>query len=373
MHAHRSEDLKTRVVNAAEEALARQQYVSAIDVLTGTRLLQPTHVESWRKGRIDYLEGAIQANLKKISQAMAYFREWAVAKGLKPSETRYVRATRGETIDLRFSVSGDPGIEKNYRTHYLSPALSERKQQQLTEKLSNPEKPVVFEIVRDSACSECGAELTQGSFLIKDAEQALCLPCARLGDLEFLPSGDTALTRRSVRYSQRSAVVVRFSRSRGCYERQGVLVEPAALERAEQECVEDAGQRAKARAAGAVRRQQDDRELVARMTAEILRLFPGCPQGEATAIASHTAARNSGRVGRTEAGRNLDESALTAAVIARIRHRFTDYDELLLAAVDRPVARQRVAERVHDVLEDWRGSGQDLPESGTDALDAGRL
>ena len=350
----RHEELRKRVVRAAEAALSHHQYVSAIDVLTGTQLLAPTHVESWRKGRMDFLERAIQANLKKISQSMAIFREWAVEKGLKPSETRYVRRTRAGTVDLQFSTSGDPVIEKNYRTHYVSPDLSERKQERLAQKLSRPEPPVVFEILRDSACSECGAELAQGSFLVMEAEQPLCLPCARFDNLEYLPAGDAALTRRSVRYSERSAVVVRFSRSRGRYERQGVLVEKTALEKAEQECSEDAGERATARAAGAAKRRKQDRELIARMTVEIGKLFPRCPPREAAEIAAHTATRNSGRVGRTAAGRSLDEGALTAAVVAGVRHKYTGYDALLAAGADRLLARQQVADRVQAILAAWR-------------------
>jgi hypothetical protein len=211
----------------------------------------------------------------------------------------------------------------------------------------------VFEILRDSACSECGAELARGSFLVMEAEQPLCLPCAGLDHLEFLPAGDAALTRRSSRYSARTGVVVRFSRTRGRYERQGILVEQSALEQAEQECSEDAGERAKSRAAGAARRQQQDRELIARMTVEIGKLFPRCPPHEAAAIAAHTATRNSGRVGRTAAGRNLDEGALTAAVTAAVRHRHTAYDELLAAGMDRLDARQKVAAQVQAVLADW--------------------
>jgi hypothetical protein len=354
LHPDRSDELKKRVVSAAEAALAHQQYVSAIDILTRTGLLAPTHVESWRKGRIDFLERAIQANLKKISQAMELFRQWALEKGLRPTETHYARRTRTGTVDLQFSKSGDPAIEKNYRTHYVSPTLSESKQTRLTQKLSSPAQPVVFEILRDSACSECGAELGHGSFLLMEAEQALCLPCARLGDLEFLAAGDAALTRRSSRYSERTAVVVRFSRSRGRYERQGVLVEPAALEKAEQECAEDAAERAKARAVGAAKRREQDRELIVRMTAEIGKLFLRCPPGEAAAIAGHTATRNSGRVGRTLAGRNLDEGALTAAVIAAVRHQHTEYDAMLAAGIDRLLARQQIADRVQAILAAWR-------------------
>src|SRR6266545_8040307 len=93
---------------------------------------------------------------------------------------------------------------------------------------------VVFWIRRDSQCSECGTELPRDSFLYMEANRPLCLACAGLSDLEYLPSGDTALTRRATKYSSHKAVVVRFSRSRKRYERQGVLVEESALEKAEE-------------------------------------------------------------------------------------------------------------------------------------------
>ena len=129
MHPDNKAALKRRVENAAEAVLAQHQYVSAIDVLIGAEFLEPTQLRSWKKGRVDFLERAIKANLEKISLSMSLFRQWALAKGLKPSETRYVRSGRGGTVDLRFSKSGDPGIEKNYRTHYVSPALVARKRQ----------------------------------------------------------------------------------------------------------------------------------------------------------------------------------------------------------------------------------------------------
>lgn len=62
-----------------------------------------------------------------------------------------------------------------------------------------------------------------------------CLRCIGLDDLEFLPTGDVLLTRRAKAKSSRSAVVVRFSRSRGQYERHGLLVEPQALADAHRE------------------------------------------------------------------------------------------------------------------------------------------
>jgi hypothetical protein len=187
-----------------------------------------------------------------------------------------------------------------------------------------------------------------------EAERPLCLACARLGDLEYLPRGDAAVTRRASKYSGRSAVVVRFSQSRGRYERQGILVEVSALQRAEQECSLDAEDRARERARDAERRKKEDRALVVRMTKQISALFPGCPPEEAAAIAAHTVVRGSGRVGRSEAGRKLAEGALTAAVAAAVRHRHTNYDELLASGVDRLLERERVSDQVQTILDNWR-------------------
>jgi hypothetical protein len=78
------------------------------------------------------------------------------------------------------------------------------------------------------------------------------MECADPDHLEFLPSGDAALTRRSRKYSTLSAVVVRFSRARKRYERQGLLVEPAGLERAEEECLAGEDKRRIARERAAV-------------------------------------------------------------------------------------------------------------------------
>ncbi|WP_372448416.1 DUF2293 domain-containing protein [Kibdelosporangium banguiense] len=85
------------------------------------------------------------------------------------------------------------------------------------------------------------------------------------------------------------------------------------------------------------------------------RLFPNCPAERATAIARHTGLRGSGRVGRSAAGRALDEEALTRAVIASIRHEDTEYDELLMSGVEREAAREKIRTKIDSVLDQWRG------------------
>src|SRR5205814_1767791 len=194
---------------------------------------------------------------------------------------------------------------------------------------------VVFDILRDSKCTDCGKELLGGDFLFMEGERPLCLTCADLDHLVYLPRGNTALTRRARKHSSLSALVVRFSRARKRYERQGLLVEEGALAKAEDECAEDAPARAAARAQAATLREDEDREFVTALTEAILKQFPRCPPDEAGQIAAHTGLRSSGRVGRSAAGRALDPAAVALAVKAHIRHTHTNYDDLLMGGTDR--------------------------------------
>ena len=345
--------LERRVVRAAEAALAERRFVTAIDVLVGVGWLQPARVDEWRQGRVDYLERVVVASLGKISTAMRCFRGWARARGLQPSETAYVARTR-DRRPLRFSKSGDPEIERAYRTHWVSPELSERKRARLAERQSRPPDLVVISPVKDFTCSACGS--VGGGLLMMEDAGPVCVRCADMDHLVFLASGDAALTRRAKASSRLSAVVVRFSRARKRYERQGVLVEEAALERAEAECLADEEVRARRRERDALRRADEDLELQARMAAEIAHLLPGCPVERAQAIARHASVRGSGRVGRSAAGRALDPETLELAVAAAVRHEDTRYDGLLMSGVGRDQARAEVRSQVTAVLHGWRRS-----------------
>ncbi len=212
---------------------------------------------------------------------------------------------------------------------------------------------VVVSALKDWSCAECGGG---GSLLTMDEKGPLCLSCADLAHLVFLPSGDAALTRRARKASGLSAVVVRFSRARKRYERQGILVEEEALEQAEAECLADADARARRRERESSRRAEQDLVLQDEMAAEIVRLYPGCPKDRAEEIARHTGTRGSGRVGRSAAGRAFDPKALGLAVAASVRHRDTRYDELLMSGVERAEARSLVREEVESILGSWCAS-----------------
>lgn len=216
---------------------------------------------------------------------------------------------------------------------------------------NRPPELVVIAPLNDWTCSACAGT---GGLLTMDEPGPICLACADLDHLVLLPAGDAALTRRARRASALSAIVVRFSRARRRYERQGILVEETALEQAERDCLADAEARARRRRREAERRKRADVELYTRFAGEVVRLFPGCPAERAAAIARHTAARGSGRVGRSAAGRALDSTAVELAVVAAVRHEDTGYDELLMSGFGREDARERVRGDVELVLERWR-------------------
>src|SRR5215470_15678710 len=137
-----------------------------------------------------------------------------------------------------------------------------------------PSGIVVISPVRDWSCAECGGT---GDLLRMQDAGPFCLRCSDLDHLVFLPSGSAALTQRAVKASCLSAVVVRWSRSRRRYERQGVLVEESALAHAEQQCLSDADARALRRERDKIRRAAIDAEFQVRLAAEIRTLFPACP------------------------------------------------------------------------------------------------
>ncbi len=308
-----------------------------------------SNLDDWRHGRVDDLEYFLPVHDDRLIDLLVYLHHWAEGHGLQRTEAEYVSATRAGR-QLRFLTDGDPLEEVAWRTHWFSPELPDQKRERITKAQDTPPDLVVIQPLKDWACVECQGT---GDLLIMDDKGPLCLACAELDHLVFLPSGDAALTRRAKKASGLSAVVVRWSRARKRYERQGLLVEEPALEQAEQQCLADEDARMRRRERDRERRAAEDVELQASLVKEIRRLFPRCPAGRAEAIARHTSLRGSGRVGRSAAARSLDEKAITLAAVASVRHEDTGYDSLLMSGVSRDVARDRIQSAVDDVLAAW--------------------
>ena len=212
----------------------------------------------------------------------------------------------------------------------------------------------VFISTRESKCGECGEDLGRQAWITLDEKKgALCLTCADLDHLVFLPSGDAALTRRSRKHSKLSAVVLKWSRARKRYERQGLLVENEEVEQAEDDCVADEDARQAACARAAIRRAELDQEYIRRFAARVREVYPYCPKDREDVIAEHACRKYSGRVGRSAAAKALDVDAVRLAVAPHARHAETEYDELLLRGLERLYAREEIQAEIDDILEKW--------------------
>ncbi len=348
--------LEQRVHEAAERALKRYGAIGPIELLTELRFLDPSHFTSWMRQQsgFEVLEQHIQCGPKKLNDVFAIFNSWVKRRQLQPMPALYQANSRQGACELQILQVAEPALDSFYRTRYRSADLTPARQERLEKKLNAAPELVVFIQTSDAAqCQECSAEMQRGSWFCLEKQEPLCLDCADLSHLEFLPSGDATLTRRAKKASPLHAVVVQFNRSRKRYERQGLLVMRQAIEEAEMSMAKDEAQRAAQRVKAAARRQLDDVELVETMCGVIRDLFPGCPEDAARRIAIHTAERGSGRVGRSAAGREAHEKAVTLAVIAHIRHEHTDYDQLLMSGVERMDARDQIRTAVNKKLEQW--------------------
>ncbi len=213
---------------------------------------------------------------------------------------------------------------------------------------------VVFISNKNSTCDECKEVLGKGAWITLERDKgALCLSCSDLAHLVFLPSGDAALTRRSKKYSTLFAKILKWSKSRKRYERQGLLVEQKALAQAEKECLDDEDIRARKRERAAEKRVFQDKVYIQSFAQRIQVLYPSCPATRAKKIAEHACQKYSGRVGRSAAAKNLDDNTIRLALIAHIRHKETNYDTLLAMGCDRQEARIQVMEMISKILKKW--------------------
>ncbi len=110
----------------------------------------------------------------------------------------------------------------------------------MTEPTKKPAKEApVYSLIRASRCYNCDAKLEPGNIVKfspgKDEREVICRTCAKLTDLEFLKSGNAKITQLAKKYSERIVVVMQWSELWKTYERIGLLVESAAIDRIEKE------------------------------------------------------------------------------------------------------------------------------------------
>lgn len=111
------------VHNSMYRQIKKSGMATPVQVLVDLGCLSAADLENWRFGRVDYLERVCKVNLRKLSFIMKQVRGYASKNNLKPSWTFYKQWGREgkPALKLRFSKSGDEGVERGYATHYISP------------------------------------------------------------------------------------------------------------------------------------------------------------------------------------------------------------------------------------------------------------
>lgn len=212
---------------------------------------------------------------------------------------------------------------------------------------------LVFPSQGEGDCAHCAAPLCQSAFVTFKNNAIACVKCGGLENLEFLPSGNTALTRRATALSEVKYVVLKFSRARKRYERQGILARPEILDQASRECEADDAARAAKRQASSARRDKQDAAHLAAFAARIRELYPSTPPGVEHEIAAHACRKHSGRIGRAAFAKELAPESIHLAVRAHIRHHHTPYDRLMSSGADRADALLLVTARIEETIQRW--------------------
>jgi len=110
--------------------------------------------------------------------------------------------------------------------------------------MSEPQKstakklPVAYKLTSGSRCYNCDLKREAGSIVTlkreEDEKEVLCAKCSQLETLEFLPGNKAKLTQVARNNSVRKFVVMQWSQLWKCYERQGLLLEPSAIDKAQE-------------------------------------------------------------------------------------------------------------------------------------------
>ena len=186
-----------RVAAAAAALLRRQPMVGALDLLEALNWLFPGHRDYWlrRHQAYPFLEDWMQSRRDRRVRVLRCFEEWAQAQGLEPLPQRYLPKTlRAADRELQVTPDGDPALEALYRLGFAKPgaATAVREAQSAASRSAQPPELVAFTVFREEPCQECGRELAKGDLVVMDGMRPVCLACADLDHLVFLPSASTA-------------------------------------------------------------------------------------------------------------------------------------------------------------------------------------
>jgi hypothetical protein len=91
-------------------------------------LTQKNH-EAWYRGQVPYLERVFEGSLSKANRILRIIGFHVHELNMVPRRTVYYQWGKGKDRILRFSKSGNEGVEDAYSTHYVWNRSQEKKRQ----------------------------------------------------------------------------------------------------------------------------------------------------------------------------------------------------------------------------------------------------
>jgi hypothetical protein len=104
-----------KIVAVVGRVLARQRYVSPIEVFVEMGFLMVADLERWKRGGVPYLERVIRCNLSRAGRILRILRFHTHDLKLGPSINCYHHRKQ----PLRFCRSGEHLIEEAYSRHFV--------------------------------------------------------------------------------------------------------------------------------------------------------------------------------------------------------------------------------------------------------------
>jgi hypothetical protein len=132
--SYRQDKYYLKVVKAIALLLKESDEISPVTIMLQSGHLLPKDHEAWFCGRVPYLERVFQGNLSKANRILRIIGFYAHDLNMVPSQHSYLQ--RGTKRQLRFSRTGDSGVETAYSRHFRWNQSHEKKQAMIEKILS---------------------------------------------------------------------------------------------------------------------------------------------------------------------------------------------------------------------------------------------
>lgn len=123
-----------KVVKGIMLILKEFDEISPVALMIQTGHLLPKDHEAWLRGQVPYLERVFQGNLSKANRILRITGFCAHDLNMVPSHHYYHQ--RGTKRPLKFSRTGDSGVEAAYARHFRWNQSHEKKQTMIERTLS---------------------------------------------------------------------------------------------------------------------------------------------------------------------------------------------------------------------------------------------